>query len=125
VKVGWSWFLFFLSGVFGIPLFMRKLTLWGFVFLAFNVIGLAGLIAGDNPAAQLMTILVQLLGFGLTIFMGAKGNEITAKNYLSLGWRFVEPESDMTKYAKMRWQMFDQPSPQTREAAPGERTVRW
>jgi hypothetical protein len=72
-----------------------------------------------------MTILVQLLGFGLTIFMGAKGNEITAKNYLSLGWRFVEPNSDMTKYAKMRWHMFDQPYSQTQETAPGERTVRW
>jgi hypothetical protein len=48
VKVGWSWLLLFLSGVFGIPLFMRKLTMWGFVFLAANLFGLACLMAGES-----------------------------------------------------------------------------
>lgn len=32
VKVGFSWTLFFFSGFFGIPLFLRKLYRWGGVF---------------------------------------------------------------------------------------------
>jgi uncharacterized membrane protein len=36
VKLGWSWTLFFFSSVFGIPLFLRKLNVWG--SFAFGVI---------------------------------------------------------------------------------------
>lgn len=40
VKVGWSWTLFFFSGMFGIPLFLRGLHMWGAVFLAVGSINL-------------------------------------------------------------------------------------
>ena len=32
IKVGWSWTLFFFSPFLGIPLFLRKLHVWGGVF---------------------------------------------------------------------------------------------
>ena len=35
--------------------------------------------------------------------MGAKGNELTAKNYLELGWGFSDPESETTRHAKTKW----------------------
>lgn len=122
VKVGWSWVLFLFSGAFGIPLFRRKLQTWGFVFLAINLVAMVCQIAIDNAAAQLLLILVQLLAIGLIIFMGVKGNEITAKNYLAQGWTFVDPNSEITRYAKMRWHIFDQPDMQR---APPVREVRW
>lgn len=36
VKVGWSWTLFFFSGLFGLPLFLRGLHVWGALFLAYG-----------------------------------------------------------------------------------------
>jgi hypothetical protein len=45
--------------------------------------------------------------FGLQIFVAIKGNEMTAKNYLKNGWTFVEPDSKLTKMAKMRWGITD------------------
>jgi hypothetical protein len=121
VKVGWSWVLFFFSGFFGVPLFLRKLTTWGFVFLANSTFSFICLLVG-SPTAQAWQILVQLVATVLAIFMGVKGNEITAKNYLALGWKFTDQTSEMTKYAKMHWHIFDQPDfPQT----PAPREVRW
>jgi hypothetical protein len=40
---------------------------------------------------------------GLSIFLGVKGNEMIAKNYLKLGWEFADPESDTVKIAKEQW----------------------
>ena len=39
VKVGWSWILFLFSGFFGLPLFLRKLHVWGGIFLIIWLIG--------------------------------------------------------------------------------------
>ena len=50
-----------------------------------------------------MTIIINLLIFGLAIWMGIKGNEMTAKNYLEHGWTFDEEESDSVKFAKGKW----------------------
>ena len=38
VKAGWSWTLFLRSGIFGQPLFLLKLHIWGFVFLVLCVV---------------------------------------------------------------------------------------
>jgi len=104
IKVGWSWTLFLFSGVFGIPLFLRKLHIWGGIFLALSIVNLMGpaLMSSDDAALGL-SIIFGIIFFGLKIFMGLKGNEMTAKNYLENNWVFVNPESDITKMAKMRW----------------------
>jgi hypothetical protein len=78
-------------------------------------------IASDNPAAQLMLILVDILAFALAIFMGRKGNEITAKNYLTLGWRFTDPNSEITRFAKMKWPLFESDA----HEPPTERAFWW
>ncbi|WP_419204459.1 hypothetical protein [Bordetella trematum] len=104
IKVGWSWTLFLFSGVLGIPLFLRKLHIWGGIFLALSIVNLMGpeLMSSDDAALGL-SIIFGIIFFGLQIFMGLKGNEMTAKNYLENNWVFVNPESDITKMAKMRW----------------------
>jgi hypothetical protein len=103
VKVGWSWTLFLFSGFIGIPLFLRRLHVWGAVFLALwivNLIGpaLAGPDAGGTIAGGMFFVFL-----GLEIWIGIKGNEMTAKNYLELGWTFVDPDNEAAKFAKGKW----------------------
>ncbi len=51
----------------------------------------------------IISIVLFFIFLGLQIFLGIKGNEMTAKNYLENNWAFVEPEGEVTKMAKMRW----------------------
>ena len=99
VKIGWSWTLFLFSGFFGLPLFLRKPHVWGGIFLALWVLNFA-LLSVDVAVAN---FILSLAFLGLEIFVGIKGNELTAKNYLELGWEFTEPDSDVVKMAKGKW----------------------
>jgi Protein of unknown function (DUF2628). len=109
VKVGWSWTLFFFSGFWGIPLFLRKLNTWGFVYLAY---GVANCLTSTyvNSSSSLtpeqkgfVVIANFLVLLGMSIFMAIKGNAMTAKNYLELGWEFTTPDSEFVKLAKNKW----------------------
>jgi hypothetical protein len=91
VKVGWSWTLFFFAGLFGIPLFMRRLNIWG------AVMAVLCLAAPFSMGATYIPALV------LQIYLAIKGNELTAKNYLEHGWEFAEPDSDMVRFARVQW----------------------
>jgi hypothetical protein len=99
IKVGWSWVLFFFSGFLGIPLFLRHLNVWGAVFLiiwALNIIGF-------TVQREQIGSMVNLIGIGLCIWLGVKGNEMTAKNYLQMGWMFVDPDEEVARLAKVQW----------------------
>jgi hypothetical protein len=98
VKVGWSWILFLFSGFFGLPLFLRRLQMWGWIFLALWAVNLVG-----SSLVPGIAVIMFFIFLGLVIFMGIKGNELTAKNLLDLGWMFAEPESETTKRAKITW----------------------
>ncbi|RBQ28570.1 hypothetical protein [Aliarcobacter vitoriensis] len=104
VKVGWSWILFLFSGFFGLPLFLRKLHIWGGIFLVLWVVYLIApsMMQNEEEALGLM-ILLNLFFLGLQIWLGIKGNEITAKNYLEFGWHFTNPDSDEVRFAKGKW----------------------
>jgi hypothetical protein len=103
VKVGWSWVLFLWSGVFGLPLFLRRLNVWGAVFLALWAVNLVASFgfAGGGGARGLSLIAM----IGLQIWLGIKGNEMTAKNYLEQGWEFAEPNAEATLEGKARWRI--------------------
>ncbi len=111
IKIGWSWVLFFFAGLWGIPLFLRRLYVWGGIFLFLGIVGMcqswiAYLVAEDEATTAVMGI--GTLGFslayvGLNIFIAAKGNELTAKNYLECGWVFAMPNSMETVEAMRRW----------------------
>ena len=104
VKVGWSWILFLFSGFFGLPLFLRKLHVWGGIFLILWIVYIIApsMMQNEEEALGLM-ILLNLVFLGLQIWLGIKGNEMTAKNYLELGWNFINPDSDEVKFAKGKW----------------------
>lgn len=51
------------------------------------------------------TAILSVIGMGLSIFLGVKGNEMIAKNYLKHGWEFVDPESPIVTIAKEQWRI--------------------
>lgn len=103
VKVGWSWTLFLFSGLFGLPLFLRKLHVWGAIFFALWIVKMVAPSALPENEGLVLSISLGVIFLALEIFIGIKGNEMTAKNYLENNWAFVEPDSELTKMAKMRW----------------------
>jgi len=102
LKVGFSWVLFLLSPFFGIPLFLRRLYLLGGLMIAVNIASsaLAGASTASNPSGLFIGLLVQA---GFLAYLGAKGNELTAKSLLEKGWIFAKPESLEAQYASSRW----------------------
>jgi len=104
VKVGFDLVLFLTSWFLGLPLFLRKLNVWGaFMFGLAIVWGEEGR-TPTNPTDELYAAIgVLLIYFVFSLYFGIKGNEMTAKNYLDLGWQFVDPDSDETKAAKLSW----------------------
>lgn len=103
VKVGWSWILFLWSGLMGIPLFVRRLYFLGIVFFFIWVANIvAASVAEEDPV---FLVIVGTVHFVLQSFLGFKGNEITAKNYLRRGWSFADPHNETAKYARTKWRL--------------------
>ncbi len=63
-------------------------SLWVFSFIFSDGIG---------------TVILSVIGIGVSIFLGVKGNEMIAKNYLKHGWELVNPEDNIVKIAKEQW----------------------
>lgn len=104
IKVGWSWILFLFSSFFGLPLFLRRLYIWGGILLALGIVYIiAPSMMYDEEESLGLLIVLNLVFLGLQIWLGIKGNEMTAKNYLELGWNFTNPNSDEVKFAKGKW----------------------
>ena len=59
VKVGWSWILFLFSGLFGLPLFLRRLQMWGWLFFALWAVNL---LAASRAPGIFITMQFIILG---------------------------------------------------------------
>ncbi len=105
LSTGFNWILFLFSGVFGIPLFLRKLNVWGGIFAFLSIIGIFGyiLIIGKVLAGLALFYIANIIIFILSIMIGKNGNKLTAKNYLENGWVFVDENGNGVKYAKSKW----------------------
>lgn len=104
VKVGFSWVLFLFSPFLGFPLFLRRLNIWGGVFLLLWFVNIiAQYMISDPVAASLLVLILFIIIFALSIWVGIKGNEMTAKNYLETGWVFADEKSDAVRFAKGKW----------------------
>lgn len=107
IKVGFSWTLFFFSGFFGLPLFLRKLHYWGLFFLLqpvlFNLVPDPPEDKEDAVILGVAYLIMLLIQLGLYVFMAIKGNEMTAKNLLEKGWRFAHRDAIETQIAKRAW----------------------
>lgn len=106
IKIGWSWTLFLFSGLLGIPLFLRRLNTWGGAMIAFWVVYqvVPALMTNPDDRAAL-NIGLGLLGIGLSVFFGLKGNELTAKHWLENGWTWANPDDQSTILARRVWSL--------------------
>jgi len=104
VKVGWSWTLFFFTGFLGLPLFLRRLNIWGGIILVLWAIStLASILMPETLASTGINLIFSIMMIVFSFWFAIKGNEMTAKNYLEHDWAFAEPDSEITKVAKMKW----------------------
>lgn len=75
IKNGFSWTCLLWSWFFGIPLFIRKLYIWGVVMIVLQF--------SSFPDESGVIGLVMLV---LSVVLGFKGNEWAVKRYLAKGW---------------------------------------
>lgn len=109
VNIGWSWTLFLFSWFLGLPLFLRKLPMWGATMLVlciFYWVLDAFRLDGDQiTQIDILYFFVSFVILGLSIFFGIKGNELTAKNLLENGWKFAAEEDQTTHFARTKWSL--------------------
>jgi hypothetical protein len=103
VKVGFSWILFLFASCLGLPLFLRRLYVWGAVFLALWIVDLLVAVMVPAEDGQIIVFFFNMVFFGLQIWLGIKGNELTAKNLLENGWEFTDSGSDAVRFARIKW----------------------
>ena len=76
----------------------------GGLFLALWLVHIMlGIIGQESETATIFYVLLQFIFIGLMTFMGIKGDELTAKNYLEQGWEFVDGDSEAVQQAKRKW----------------------
>jgi hypothetical protein len=105
VGAGFAWDLFLLAGLFGVPLFLRRLPQWGAAILALWVVTLfVGRLVGGAPGTVIQEALFAAF-LVLQLWLGLKGNELTARSYLAHGWRLDRADQPATKRLMERWRL--------------------
>ena len=105
VKLGFAWDLFLFAGVFGIPLFLRGLPQWGAAVLALWIADL--MLGWAAPGVLRMPEQFALFAafLGLQVWLGFKGNELTARACRARGWQPADTRDAGVKRALERWGM--------------------
>lgn len=104
VKTGFAWDLFLLAPLFGLPLFLRRLPHWGAAILALWLIDLGlGWATHGRPGAAAMQLILFAAFLIAQLWLGFKGNALTAKAYLAHGWTIDHPEFVATRRLLERW----------------------
>jgi len=102
-KTGWSWTCFFFSFFFGIPLFLRKLTVLAVAMIVFDIVyyamyfwltiaALQVVADGDGGGLATLSVLgvvttvLGFVGFGLVIWLAIKGNSMGIEAHKKQGW---------------------------------------
>src|SRR6185437_12644722 len=84
---GWSWGCFFGAGVLGLPLFRRRLPVWGAAMLVSDV---TAFIAGwiDTDSGVSLYGWMSAVGLAASVFFGFKANEMATNRALLDGWEY-------------------------------------
>ena len=82
---GWCWACFFGSGILGLPLYRRGLSVWGSLMVVFNLVVLVVAAVPTERAATLYDWLFAA-GLGLCGFFGLRANRMAIDRHLAQGW---------------------------------------
>jgi hypothetical protein len=107
VKFGFAWDLFFFSGVFGVPLFLRGLSNWGAAVLGLWVLDLALGRMGRGPLHLAAGVALFAAFLGLQIYLGITGNALTARACRARGWTPESTRDPAVRQALQRWGLSD------------------
>lgn len=104
VKVGWSWTLFLFSQFWGVPLFLRHLFDWGMINFILSLLFYYSMsLAEADPNELLLALAIGIAAIGVSIYLGLRGNELTAKQLLRAGWIFANPDDVTAQQARREW----------------------
>jgi hypothetical protein len=103
VDTGWSWSLFLGAGALGLPLFFRGMALWGSVMVVLWSLQLVDSFAAAGSDADMLDWILTLAVGGLCLYLGMKGNALTARHYLACGYEFAEPDAVEARIAAESW----------------------
>lgn len=102
VGTGWSWRIFFGAAFLGLPLFFRGLALWGTAMMVLWIVELsAPFVASAN--GEIAAAALGLIGTGLSVYLGFRGNALAARHLIACGYEFAEPKSGDARAAALRW----------------------
>ena len=103
VKLGFAWDLFLFAGLLGVPLFLRGLPEWGAAVLALWLVDLAlGWIGHGSFYLPAQTALFAAF-LGFQIWLGFKGNALTARACRARGWRAEDARDPSVRAALKQW----------------------
>ncbi len=105
VKVGFAWDLFLFAGVFGVPLFLRGLPNWGAGILALWIADLFLGWAGPTGLRGPGQVGLFAAFLALQVWLGFRGNAITARACHARGWAANNPRDAGVKQALQRWRI--------------------
>lgn len=106
VATGFAWDLFLFAGVFGLPLFWRRLSSWGaavlVLWLFVLLVSIVRVTAEPTQIAQLILFAAFLI---LQVWLGFFGNRLTARTLLHHGWTIDRPNDRGNKLVIEKWKL--------------------
>lgn len=106
VETGWSWSIFLCAGFFGLPLFFRGLAMWGTVMVAIWAVQFAApFVASDVERAVSVHWFLALASMGLCVYLGLRGNALSARHFFACGYEFAKPDSREARFAMESWNL--------------------
>jgi hypothetical protein len=103
VKLGFAWDLFLFAGVFGLPLFLRGLPNWGAAVLGLWLVDLGIGRFGRGPLQHPAELALFAAFLGLQLWLGFKGNALTARACRARGWAPDNPRDPAVRRALEHW----------------------
>ncbi len=106
IKVGWSWTLFLFSQLWGIPLFLRQMFDWAMIMVILSALSFIFMLAGEvDETSLLLGMAIGCVVIGISVYMGLRGNELTARQMLRQGWIFADPSDAASVHARRTWSL--------------------
>jgi hypothetical protein len=106
IGTGFAWDLFLFAGVFGLPLFWRRLPSWGSaVLVLWLFVLIVSIVRVGNEATQIAQLVLFAAFLVLQIGLGFYGNRLTAQTMLHHGWTVDQPNDRGNKLVIEKWKL--------------------